>query len=112
MNQGGELGFAHGFLLGTGCGFLLLSGLLVMYLALAPWFRCFLSGAPITLVQLVGMRLRGTPVKMITDAAVALVQSGHSVSCHQVERAYLANRHRIMTMADLLEIVKKDLDKQ
>ena len=47
----------------------------IVFLA-APWMRAFMSGAPISLVQLIGMRLRGVPPNLVVDSVVTLVHRG------------------------------------
>jgi uncharacterized protein YqfA (UPF0365 family) len=87
----------------------LLVPLLFAWLVIAPWLKAFLSGAPISLVQLLAMRLRGTPAPMILDTHLALVHSGHASDVRRIESLYIANRSRIVTSADLVEIAKREL---
>jgi uncharacterized protein YqfA (UPF0365 family) len=35
-----------------------------------PWLRAFLHGKPVSLIQVVGMRLRGTPPSIVIDAYI------------------------------------------
>ena len=75
-----------------------------------PWMRAFLGGAPVRITQLIGMRLRGVPVRMIVDASVALVQRGHAHelrTCTLVESAYLAQRGLIQSAGQLADIVER-----
>ncbi len=76
-----------------------------------PWLQGFLSGAPISILQLIGMRLRQTPVRLVMDAYRALIHSGTSVNAKTVESVYIANHLRITGPADLISLVKESLAK-
>ena len=49
----------------------------VFALLFVPWMRAFMSGGRMD-IQLLGMRLRGTPPALIVDALVMLVHRGYS----------------------------------
>ncbi len=90
--------------------------MLVAALSLAiifrPWLRAFLSGAPISVFQLLGMRLRGVPASLVVDAVITLVHRGHSeISrlCAQAESTYLAQRGLIQSPEQLADMVEKQL---
>jgi uncharacterized protein YqfA (UPF0365 family) len=74
-----------------------------------PWMQAFLSGAPVMIIQLLGMRLRGVPPRLIVDALVMLVHRGYphdQARSRLAESIYLAHRVRIQSadqLADMLE---------
>ncbi len=72
-----------------------------------PWLRAALSGAPVTLVNTLGMRLRGTPAALVVDAYVQLRARGVETSVAGVERIYLAQRQRVREPLDLVELVER-----
>ena len=92
------------------CGLSFVAFPIFVFMVTTPWLRCFLSGAGVTVWSIVGMRLRGSPVRRLVDTQIALVHSGYEVRIHQVESAYLANRHRIIQPGDLLGIMKSGLE--
>jgi uncharacterized protein YqfA (UPF0365 family) len=75
-----------------------------------PWLKCFLSGSEVTGLQILGMRLRGTPVDIVTDAQIALIHGGIRMHIGRVESAYLSERDRVRTAADLVHLVKWGLN--
>lgn len=84
----------------------------VMLMIFAPWMRGFLSGAPVSAIQLLGMRLRGVPARMIVDAVVTLVHRGHPFdgSVYRLaESTYLAQRGLIRDSTQLAEMVEKQM---
>ena len=83
----------------------------IVFLA-APWMRAFMSGAPISLVQLIGMRLRGVPPNLIVDSVVTLVHRGQPFErrlCYEAESLYLAQRGLIRSPEQLADLVEKRL---
>jgi uncharacterized protein YqfA (UPF0365 family) len=94
--------------------FVLLFVAAFFFVLAGPWFRAFLSGAPIMLTQLIGMRLRGVPPRLIVDALVTLVHRGHPHSpklARDLESTYLAQRGLIQSSTHLADIVEKQLPK-
>jgi uncharacterized protein YqfA (UPF0365 family) len=91
---------------------LMLAMALVFALLARPWLRAFLSGAPISVFQLLGMRLRGVPPGLIVDALVTLVHRGHGHDprrCGIAESIYLAQRGLIQSPEQLADLVEKQL---
>ena len=64
--------------------------LLVIVLAFfRPWLQAFLSGCPVSVFQLIGMRLRKVNPNKIIPVGIAATQGGHPVGWAELERAYL-----------------------
>jgi len=69
--------------------------------------RAALNAAPVPLVRIVAMRLRGNPPTLLIDAYIALKRAGMSVTISDVENVYIDSRNRVSTSSDLVEFVKK-----
>ena len=54
-----------------------------------PWLQAFLAGVPLSLLQVVGMRLRRTDVRTVVRALIMATQAGTPVPSIEMERAYL-----------------------
>ncbi len=63
--------------------------LLAFFSFFRPWLKGFLAGTPISLFNLIGMRLRRSNVNLILDQGIAVAQAGHRISWPDLERAYL-----------------------
>ena len=74
---------------------------------IGPWLRAFLHGTPVSMLQIVAMRLRGNPVGLVIDAYIALRRAGVEVSCATVENTYVNGRNGIRTSDDLVRSVEK-----
>lgn len=81
-----------------------------LLLLVRPWLRSFMHGAPVTIIQILGMRLRGNPTTLILDAYIALKRAGRPETIGMVESAYIDARNRVLTSDDLIEQVKQRAD--
>ncbi len=66
---------------------------------LGVWIRALMSGAKVSLWQLVGMKLRRVNPALIVDARISLIKAGLAVSTDEMEAHYLAG-------GDVLNVVK------
>lgn len=55
----------------------------------APWLQAFMAGVHLSVLDIVGMRLRKTDVRAVVRALVMAGQAGLPVSKLEMERAYL-----------------------
>jgi uncharacterized protein YqfA (UPF0365 family) len=53
------------------------------------WLQAFLARAPIPFFQLIGMKLRRSPVAEVVRLRIMAVQGGVDIPTHEIERAYL-----------------------
>ena len=70
--------------------------LLIVLLWIVPlglWFQCMLTGVHISLLQLVFMRWRRVPPKVIVNAMINAKKAGLEMSPDQLEAHYLAGGH-------------------
>jgi uncharacterized protein YqfA (UPF0365 family) len=54
------------------------------------WMQCLLAGAQVSLLQLIGMKLRGSPVKHLCELYIMSRQAGLDVKLYQLESGYKA----------------------
>lgn len=74
-------------------GLLVLIVIIVGILLIVPlnvWFRALVSGAPVSIGRLVGMRLRNVKVAMIVDAYVTGKKAGLDIQVETLETHYMA----------------------
>lgn len=69
--------------------FLLLVLLSIFLAFFRPWLQAFVSGCPVSVFQLIGMRLRKVDPNKIVSVGIAATQGGHPVGWAELERAYL-----------------------
>lgn len=84
-------------LVGFASGVALAGVLLLVLWLLSPWVRAFLFRIRLGLADVLGMRLRRTPVNLIVDALVSMQTRGHRVSrdmLPSLESLYVEDRRR------------------
>jgi len=55
----------------------------------STWFQAYLSGVPIMILDLIGMKLRRTDIKAVVRALILAKQGGVAISCAEMERAWM-----------------------
>ncbi|MCO4292456.1 flotillin-like protein FloA [Solitalea sp. MAHUQ-68] len=69
---------------------------LFVFLYLFPvnlWFTAWLSGAPVSLINLVLMRLRKVPPALVVNAMITSTKAGLKITSNDIETHYLAGGH-------------------
>ncbi len=79
--------------------------LVLMFFSLRLWMQALLTNTPISIGQIIGMRLRSSPATLIVHATIALRHRGEAVTVDQVERCFLAFGTRTMTGTELADLV-------
>ena len=87
----------------TALSFLL--SLAVLFTVVRLWTQARLLGIPVLFGPLIGMRLRGSPVRFLLGTAVVLHTRGQTVPLVEVERAYLLDGKRQTGEHELAELV-------
>ena len=64
-----------------------------------------MSGTPVSIFQILGMRFRGNRPDVIIPAYTTLVFRGEDVSIGDVESTYIANRGTIRNAQDLIQLM-------
>lgn len=54
-----------------------------------PWLQAFLSATPVSVLEILGMRLRRTDVSAVLSALIMARQADVALTCRQAETAYL-----------------------
>ena len=96
------------FLLGFAAGVLACVLCWLLAWLIAPWARGVLTRVNVPLVQVLGMRLRGTPPGLIIDALISLKMRGHTSDARllsRVESVYLEDRQRYRDGKSLADAV-------
>ncbi len=70
-------------------GVVFLTLLIVFLTFFRLWLQAFLSGRPIPLFQLIGMKIRRVPGRLIVESGIAASQAGYPIPWSELETAYL-----------------------
>ena len=82
--------------------------LLLIGVVVKPWLLAKAAGANVPLLQLVGIRFRGSDLKLIIDAYVRAQKRGTPYHLHLIEATYLAFKPEVQRGTDLLAIVDRE----
>ena len=63
---------------------------LILFNFLGIWIRARVAGAPVSMITMIAMRLRGVPVAQIVDARITAIKAGLSLETDPIEAHYLA----------------------
>ncbi len=77
---------------------------------LGVWIRALMSGAKVSLGQLIGMKLRRVPPALIVDARIRLVKAGLSLETDPLEAHYLAGGDVISVVNALIAADKANME--
>jgi uncharacterized protein YqfA (UPF0365 family) len=77
---------------------------------LGVWIRALMSGAKVTLGQLIGMKLRRVPPTLIVDARIRLIKAGLALETDPLEAHYLAGGDVISVVNALIAADKANME--
>src|SRR6516165_2485430 len=84
--------------------------LVIFFSFLRLWIQCFLTGARISIWDLIGMKLRNVDYAMIVRQKIALVQAGVRVSTGEMEAHYLSRGNVPKTATAVIAAHKASID--
>lgn len=104
------------FITGLVCGIILvlvLTRVADFFSVVSVWRRVLMSGAQVSVMSIVAMRMRGCPAPFLIDAYGAFVHSGQSVEFWQVEACYLSRKHEVSenNIGAFIDMVKEFVKK-
>ncbi len=82
----------------------------VFFHFIGVWVRALMSGARVSLVSLVGMKLRRVQPALIVDARIRTVKAGLNISTDNMEAHYLAGGDVINVVNALIAADKANID--
>ena len=87
---------------------LILFALIVSFFSV--WLRALLAGAPVSIFNLVAMRLRQVPYSVIVDARIRATKAGIKLSVDEIEAQYLAGGNVIACVQALIAAQKARIE--
>src|SRR3954468_3563101 len=70
------------------------------------WLKARLNGAPVSVLNLLGMRLGGVPYSLVVDARITAVKAGIPLETDKVAAHYLAGGNVVPTVQALVAAQK------
>ena len=62
----------------------------IIFSFFSVWLRAMLAGAPVSMLNLVAMRLRQVPYGVMVDARIRATKAGIKITIDEIEAQYLA----------------------
>lgn len=89
--------------------FLFIMGLIILSF-FNVWLRALLAGAPVSIANLIAMRLRGVPYALIADSRVMAMKAGIELKADDLEAHYLAEGNLVQTVQALIAADKAGIN--
>jgi uncharacterized protein YqfA (UPF0365 family) len=87
-----------------------LIGMVIFFSFLRLWVQCLLTGAQISILDLVGMKLRNVDYPMIVRQKIALVQANVKIATRDLEAHYLSRGNVPKTATAVIAAHKAGMD--
>ena len=87
-----------------------LIGMVIFFSFLRLWVQCLLTGAQISILDLVGMKLRNVDYPMIVRQKIALVQANVAIATRDLEAHYLSRGNVPKTATAVIAAHKAGMD--
>jgi uncharacterized protein YqfA (UPF0365 family) len=97
------------YLLGVAAAFGAMFVVWGLFHAVSPWLTARYAGVPVSLLKIIGMRLRKTDPVAVVGAMVVLRKLGEEVSPLELEAAYLAAPEDRKNIGALIRAVRPAL---
>ena len=78
----------------------------IIFSFFSVWLRAMLAGAPVSMLNLVAMRLRQVPYSVMVDARIRATKAGIKLSMDEIEAQYLAGGNVIACVHALIAAQK------
>jgi uncharacterized protein YqfA (UPF0365 family) len=87
---------------------LIMFGIIISFFSV--WLRARLAGAPVSMLNLVAMRLRQVPYSLVVDARITAKKAGIEISNDEIEAHFLAGGNVIPTVQALIAAQKAGIE--
>ncbi len=87
---------------------LVVAGVFISFIS--TWLKARLNGAPVSVLNLLGMRLGGVPYNLVVEARITAVKAGIEVSSDKIAAHYLAGGNVVPTVQALVAAKKAGIE--
>src|ERR1700722_13442213 len=87
---------------------IVLGGIFLSYFA--TWLKARLNGAPVSIFNLVGMRMGGVPYNLVVGARITAVKAGIPLSTDKISAHFLAGGNVIPTVQAIIAAQKAGIE--
>ncbi len=87
-------------------GVIVVVGVAIVFSFFSVWLRAMLAGAPVSMLNLLAMKLRQVPFSVMVDARIRATKAGIKLSMDEIEAQYLAGGNVIACVHALIAAQK------
>ena len=104
---------AIAFILGVAPAIFIIAGIMLLIVLSAfvsmskPWVQAYMSGAPISILELFGMNLRRVKTNIVVPCRIMACQAGYPLSIQELEKAYLSGANVVLVTRAYVEAKKQ-----
>ena len=91
-------------------GVIVLIGVAIVFSFFSVWLRTRLAGAPVSVINLVAMRLRQVPYALIVDVRIRATKAGIKITIDEVEAQFLAGGNVLACVHALIAAKKAGIE--
>ena len=78
----------------------------IIFSFFSTWLKAWLNGAPVSMMNLLGMKLGGVPYNLVVDARITAVKAGIAITTDKISAHYLAGGNVVPTVQAIIAAQK------
>lgn len=82
----------------------------IVFSFFSTWLKAMLNGAPVSMLNLLGMRLGGVPYNLVVEARITAVKAGISLTTDKISAHYLAGGNVVPTVQAIIAAQKAGIE--
>jgi len=82
----------------------------IVFSFFSTWLKAMLNGAPVSMLNLLGMRLGGVPYNLVVEARITAVKAGIALTTDKISAHYLAGGNVVPTVQAIIAAQKAGIE--
>lgn len=82
----------------------------IVFSFFSTWLKAMLNGAPVSMLNLLGMRLGGVPYGLVVEARITAVKAGIALTTDKISAHYLAGGNVVPTVQAIIAAQKAGIE--
>jgi uncharacterized protein YqfA (UPF0365 family) len=82
----------------------------IVFSFFSTWLKAMLNGAPVSMLNLLGMRLGGVPYNLVVEARITAVKAGIELTTDKISAHYLAGGNVVPTVQAIIAAQKAGIE--
>ncbi|MBP6307367.1 MAG: flotillin-like FloA family protein, partial [Opitutaceae bacterium] len=82
----------------------------ILFSFFSTWLKAWLNGAPVSMLNLLGMRLGGVPYNLVVEARITAVKAGIQLTTDKISAHFLAGGNVVPTVQAIIAAQKAGIE--